>query len=99
VSARFGSGVVDKSTVYAFRYASLMIVGMGHDSETILIMGDFNFPEISYKDNSVAAGPAAAASRFYNMTQDKFIMQCVFEPTRVREGNTHRPALGLHFDE
>jgi len=51
----------------------------------LLIMGDFNFPEISYKDNLVSAGPAAATSRFYNMTQDEFITQYVLEPTRMRK--------------
>ena len=54
-------------------------------------MGDFNFREISYKDNSVSAGPAAAASRFYNMIQDEFITQYVLEPTRKREG--HIPSV------
>ena len=59
-------------------------------------MGDFNFPEISYKDNSVSAGPAAAASRFYNMTQDEFITQYVLETTRMREG--HIPSV-LDYNE
>ena len=61
-----------------------------------MVMGDFNFPEISYKDNSVSAGPAAVASRFYSMTQDEFITQYVLEPTRMRP---HNISFGLYFDE
>ena len=68
-------------------------------------MGDFNFPEISYKDNLVSAGPAAATSRFYNMTQDEFITQYVLEPTRMRKATWHQfwTIIGLldynNFDE
>jgi len=52
----------------------------------ILIMGDFNYPEISYTDNNVSTGPEAAPNRFYETTQDLFLSQYITEPTRYREG-------------
>ena len=48
-------------------------------------MGDFNYPEISYKDNT-AKGIKSPASRFLRTTQDLFLTQYISEPTRMREG-------------
>ena len=52
----------------------------------ILIMGDFNYPQISYKDSSVSTGPETAPNKFYDTTQDLFLTQYVTEPTRYIEG-------------
>ena len=54
-------------------------------------MGDFNFPEINYKDNTVDAGPDSEGSKFFIKTEDLFWIQSVTEPTRAR--GTNRPSV------
>ena len=51
----------------------------------VMIMGDFNFPDIDYEHGLVKAGPNAAASRFFGETQDLFLIQHVHTATRFRE--------------
>lgn len=51
-----------------------------------LIVGDFNFHEIKWKDNAVDASENHPASLFYDCTLDNFLHQHVMEPTRFRQG-------------
>jgi len=53
----------------------------------MLIMGDFNYPAINYTDYYVNSGPDTDAYKFFQKTQDLFLIQNIYEPTRVREGN------------
>ena len=48
-------------------------------------MGDFNYPEINYKDGTVM-GTKSPASCLLRTTQDLFFTQYISEPTRMREG-------------
>jgi len=45
----------------------------------ILVMGDYNFPEISYKDNTVNAGIDSEAGKFFIKMEDLFWMFCFTE--------------------
>jgi len=47
----------------------------------VVIMCNFNFPDIDYEHGSVKAGPNAAASRFFDETQDLFLVQHVHAAT------------------
>jgi len=52
----------------------------------LLIMGDFNLPEIDYEGFDVRGTPDSYPCRFFDMTQDLFLVQNVFNFTRVRNG-------------
>ena len=54
-------------------------------------MGDFNFPEINYKDNTVDAGIDFEAGKFFKNMEDLFWIQYVTEPTRAR--GTDKPSV------
>jgi len=51
----------------------------------LLLMGDFNYPEINYDDYTVSAGEDSPPSNFFTCTQDLFLFQHVTEFTRYRE--------------
>ncbi|XP_072022644.1 uncharacterized protein [Amphiura filiformis] len=53
----------------------------------LLIMGDFNYPEINWIQGTVGSGPnPAEARKFYDVTQDEYLVQHVAKPTRRRIG-------------
>jgi len=54
--------------------------------DCILIMGDFNFKDIDYNKYSVNADDSSEAFKFYNKTQDLYLMLNVTEATRKRSG-------------
>jgi hypothetical protein len=58
----------------------------GHKT-SILIMGDFNYPDIDYSTDSVQAGDTASSTRFFQKTQELCLHQHVQQPTRVRVSN------------
>ena len=51
----------------------------------LLIMGDFNYPEINYTDETVTASVNDSSSLFFNKTQELCLLQHVTEFTRVRQ--------------
>jgi hypothetical protein len=51
----------------------------------VLIMGDFNFPEIDFNSDNVEAGEGAASSLFFQKIQELCLFQFVTEPTRIRK--------------
>lgn len=55
-------------------------------SSMILIMGDFNYRNIDYVSHMVMSGDDSAESRFFNKTNDLFLVQHVTEATRFRQG-------------
>ena len=57
----------------------------------LLLMGDFNFPEIDWINNRVKGSQESEPQRFYDLLQDEFLVQHVCKPTRVR-GN-QKPSL------
>ena len=57
----------------------------------LLIVGDFNLPQIDWRDNLCRAPEQHYASRFFSAMQDLFLFQHVTEPTRFRHGV--RPSL------
>ena len=52
----------------------------------VLILGDFNFPEIDWKTQSCTAGTGHSAYSFLESTRDAFLTQHQCEPTRYRCG-------------
>jgi hypothetical protein len=50
----------------------------------VLVMGDFNYPEINYENGMVDAGSDSAPSKFFEKTQDMYWTQYVTEATRMR---------------
>jgi hypothetical protein len=57
----------------------------------MVIMGDFNYPEIDYVNNEVNSGPESEASKFFYKTHDLALTQHVVKSTRIRQGR--RPSL------
>ena len=57
----------------------------------LMILGDFNYPEIDYVHHCVASTDNSAAYKFFKTTHDLFLHQHVSEPTRVTD--RHRPSL------
>ena len=57
----------------------------------LLLMEDFNFPEIDWINNRVKGSQESEPQRFYDLLQDEFLVQHVCKPTRVR-GN-QKPSL------
>jgi Endonuclease-reverse transcriptase len=54
----------------------------------LLLMGDFNYPDIDNENYSVNAGEDSAPFRFFTMTQDLFLLQHETENTRMRLRNS-----------
>jgi len=51
----------------------------------LLIMGDFNYPEINFQHYEVSASVDSSPAKFFDKTQDMFLILNVFQPTRMRE--------------
>ena len=64
----------------------LMIAASNTDASHVLIMGDFNFPEINWEANMSQTTEHHRASKFLESTCDAFLYQHVTSPTRYREG-------------
>ena len=62
--------------------------GKIHSVTHLLIMGDFNYPEIHWDDHVVNAPEEADSQYFFNMIQDLYLVQHVSHTTRNRPGNT-----------
>ena len=57
------------------------------EPSNVLIMGDFNYPQIDYGGYAVSTGDDTDAARFFRKTQDLFLCQGIDCNTRFREGN------------
>jgi hypothetical protein len=57
----------------------------------ILVLGDFNYKEIKWKDNVVDKAEDSSVYRFYECVQDNYLTQHVDEDTRHRGGQ--KPSL------
>ena len=55
-------------------------------ADHLVIVGDFNFPEIDWKLEKSKAGENHGATKFLEMTKDAYLIQHQQEPTRIREG-------------
>ena len=54
----------------------------------LLMMGDFNMPEIDYNDYSVAGSDFSFPMQFFYLSQDWFLIQHMFEVNRFRGDQT-----------
>ena len=62
-----------------------------HNVTHLLVMGDFNFSEINWKNGSVKGGAESPPQKFYDVVQDLFLVQHVVKPTRRR--GDQKPSL------
>lgn len=59
--------------------------------DKIIVMGDFNFPEIDWRNSSHPSNPNHRASKFYESCERSFLHQHVVDPTHRR--GDQRPTL------
>jgi len=64
----------------------LQIAADESKSSQLLLMGDFNYPEINYNDYTVTTGDDSPPNKFFNYTHDLFLCQHVTNCTRYRDG-------------
>ena len=62
-----------------------------HNVTHLLVIGDFNFSEINWKDGSIKGGAESPPQKFYDVVQDLFLVQHVVKPTRRR--GDQKPSL------
>jgi len=66
-----------------YRSNNSSIVGTDNDAKLCeLVMGDFNFPEISWNSNTVSASGNTGSVKFFESVEDSFLSQHVQFPTR-----------------
>ena len=56
------------------------------NNRNVLIIGDFNYPEISWELESSCTRPEHDAAKFLKACKDSYLSQCQLEPTRYRDG-------------
>jgi len=69
------------------------------NTKHVMILGDFSYPDIDYEQEYVSAGEDAAPTRFFNKTQELCLIQCVTQPTRIREGQQPSTLDYIFVDE
>ena len=57
----------------------------------LVVVGDFNFPDIDWQQERATVGENHPASKFYKATRDAYLIQHQMNPTRIRDGQ--RPTL------
>ena len=57
-------------------------------AEHVLVMGDFNFPQIDWSVGKVDGPEDSSQAQFYEVVQDLFLAQHVDFPTRFRNGQS-----------
>ncbi|KAK3770271.1 hypothetical protein RRG08_029927 [Elysia crispata] len=65
---------------------SLLSKATEQQRSNLIIMGDFNFPTINWRQGESGAGLDHPATKFLNATKDAFLIQHQTVPTRHREG-------------
>lgn len=79
----------------------LMLEAAANDkaSDHVLLMGDFNYPEINYQDYMVKAAVDSDPYKFFMKTQDLFLEQNVLDCTRFRDGDRPSQLDWIFTDE
>ena len=54
--------------------------------ENLLLLGDFNFPQIDWDKETTPLNEDSDTNKFLKQTKDAFLIQHVLQPTRYREG-------------
>ena len=65
--------------------AHLLSLASAQNPTHLLIVGDFNVPQIDWKNNFCGAPGTHYAHKFLATFQDALLFQHVLEPTRYRE--------------
>ena len=76
-------------------YRSTNVAVVGNDNESklhsvlhevsnrfMLLMGDFNYPDIDWQSHSVSTSASSGTSEFYKVVEEQFLTQHVLSPTR-----------------
>lgn len=76
-------------------------VSLSHGSHGrhILIMGDFNYPQIDYERMAVLTGIDSEAKNFFEIIQDNYLFQHILENTRYRGEQTPSKLDCMFTDE
>ena len=61
---------------------ALQIISQQYGNTQLLLMGDFNFPDINWVDTHCFSSPISLSAKFLETMQDSFLTQYVQEPTR-----------------
>ena len=65
---------------------TLLEEASGLDSNHLILVGDFNYKEVNWKQNYVQAGETHPAYKIFDKLNDLFLEQLISEPTRFRRG-------------
>jgi len=68
-------------------------------ADRVMIMGDFNYPEIEYHNGTVLATGGADPARLFDRTQELCLFQIIDQPTRVRQGQKQSLLHYVFIDE
>ena len=60
---------------------ALQIISQQYGHAQLLLMGDFNFPDINWVDTHCFSSPTSLSAKFLEVMQDSFLTQHVKEPT------------------
>ena len=52
----------------------------------ILLMGEYNFPENKWEENTARGSEQSTAAKFFDATQYTYLYQHIIKPTRQRSG-------------
>ena len=58
------------------------IISQQYSHTQLLLMGDFNFPDINWVDSHCSSSSTSLSAKFLDVIQDSFLTQHVEEPTR-----------------
>ena len=73
---------------------SLLSKATEQQRSNLIIMGDFNFPTINWRQGESGDGLDHPATKFLNATKDAFLIQHQTVPTRHREREKYLPDTG-----
>ena len=83
---RSPSGSLPEQKETTNQLCKLISLAMAMNPTHLVIMGDFNFPDIDWKNGLSTAGLQHHSHDFIRTTQDSLLFQHVLEPTRYRPG-------------
>ena len=74
----------NSGSVNTAKLNELLLTVVEKKTSNLLLMGDFNFPQIDWENEKCNAGEDHPASLFYTTTKDAYLIQNQKEPTRHR---------------
>lgn len=69
---------------------------MANSKSRVMIVGDFNYPEIDWTEGITPKDSKHEASHFIETVRDSFLVQYVHEPTHYRGNQTPKVLDSIH---